>query len=93
MALILVDIQNDFLEGGSLAVPNASNILPTVHKLIDKADFIVATQVKNRFDFFFLSVVCYLSFYFLTKEKRKIGLAPSKSCQFCSKSSRQTTFR
>ncbi|KAI7847486.1 Nicotinamidase [Circinella umbellata] len=44
VALILVDIQNDFFEGGSLAVPNASNILPTVHKLIDKADFIVATQ-------------------------------------------------
>ncbi|KAG2216972.1 hypothetical protein INT45_011878, partial [Circinella minor] len=54
VALILVDIQNDFLEGGSLAVPNASNILSTVHKLIDKADFIVATQdwhPKNHISF------------------------------------------
>ena len=67
MALILVDIQNDFLEGGSLAVPNASNILPTVHKLIDKADFIVATQVeKNEIQkiFFSLSIVL-LSIIFL----------------------------
>ncbi|KAI9268348.1 Nicotinamidase [Phascolomyces articulosus] len=44
VALILVDIQYDFLEGGSLAVPNATNILPAVHKLIDNANLIIATQ-------------------------------------------------
>jgi len=33
-ALLLVDIQNDFCEGGSLAVPGASDIMPVVNKLI-----------------------------------------------------------
>ena len=36
-ALLLVDVQNDFCEGGSLAVPEASQILPVVNGLIDKA--------------------------------------------------------
>lgn len=44
-ALILVDIQNDFCFGGSLAVPEAEQILPLVNK-IQKAnyDLIVATK-------------------------------------------------
>jgi len=33
-ALLLVDIQNDFCEGGSLEVPEASQILPKVNELI-----------------------------------------------------------
>jgi len=33
-ALILVDIQNDFLPGGSLAVPDGNEILPVVNKYI-----------------------------------------------------------
>lgn len=36
-ALLLVDIQNDFCEGGSLAVPGASEILPVVNRLISEA--------------------------------------------------------
>lgn len=36
-ALLLVDIQNDFCEGGSLAVPDASSILPVVNRMIDEA--------------------------------------------------------
>jgi nicotinamidase/pyrazinamidase len=36
-ALLLVDIQNDFCEGGSLAVPEASKILPEVNSLIGSA--------------------------------------------------------
>ncbi|KAI9496678.1 nicotinamidase-like amidase [Zychaea mexicana] len=44
VALILVDIQNDFIEGGSLAVPEGSKIIPAVHKLMDKAKLIIATQ-------------------------------------------------
>ena len=45
-ALILVDIQNDFCEGGSLAVPKANEIIPFVNDLMDKENFdlIVATQ-------------------------------------------------
>ena len=36
-ALLLVDIQNDFCEGGSLAVPDASKIMPVVNSLIGEA--------------------------------------------------------
>jgi len=36
-ALLLVDIQNDFCEGGSLEVPKASEILPVVNGLIEDA--------------------------------------------------------
>lgn len=35
-ALIVVDIQNDFCEGGSLAVREGSQIIPTVNQLIEK---------------------------------------------------------
>lgn len=42
--LLVVDIQNDFLPGGSLAVSNGNKILPAVNRLIDKFDIIVATQ-------------------------------------------------
>lgn len=34
-ALIVVDIQNDFCEGGSLAVENAHKIIPVANKVID----------------------------------------------------------
>lgn len=47
-ALIIVDIQNDFCEGGSLEVKEASKIIPVANKLIDKfeknGDFIAATM-------------------------------------------------
>ncbi len=33
-ALILIDIQNDFLPGGALAVPNGDEILPIVYDLL-----------------------------------------------------------
>jgi len=33
-ALVLVDVQNDFLEGGSLAVPHSSAILPIINGYI-----------------------------------------------------------
>ncbi|MDW7691744.1 bifunctional nicotinamidase/pyrazinamidase [Flammeovirgaceae bacterium SG7u.111] len=43
--LILVDIQNDFVKGGSLAVPDGENIISTVNKLQETGfDLIVATQ-------------------------------------------------
>ena len=43
-ALVLVDIQNDFLPGGSLAVNVGDKIIPTVNKLQEKFDFIVASK-------------------------------------------------
>ncbi len=43
-ALIIVDIQNDFLPGGALAVPHGDEIIPIVNRLQDKFDLVVATQ-------------------------------------------------
>ncbi len=43
-ALLLVDIQRDFLPGGSLSVPEGDEIIPVVNKLQDYFDIIVATQ-------------------------------------------------
>lgn len=38
-ALIIVDVQYDFMEGGSLEVPNASRIVPVINKLRDHVNF------------------------------------------------------
>ena len=43
-ALLIVDIQNDFLEGGSLEVKNGNAIIPLVNKIQDQFDVVVATQ-------------------------------------------------
>jgi len=43
-ALILVDIQNDFLPGGALAVPDGDKIVPVANALMAKFDLVVATQ-------------------------------------------------
>lgn len=48
-ALILVDIQNDFLPpNGSLAVPNGNEILPCVQTLLDDFNWglVVASAVR-----------------------------------------------
>jgi nicotinamidase/pyrazinamidase len=43
-ALILVDIQTDFLPGGALAVPAGDAIIPVVNRLQAKFPLVVATQ-------------------------------------------------
>jgi nicotinamidase/pyrazinamidase len=43
-ALILVDIQNDFLPGGALAVPDGDAVVPVANRLIPQYDLVVATQ-------------------------------------------------
>jgi nicotinamidase/pyrazinamidase len=43
-ALIVVDIQNDFIPGGSLAVPAGNEIIPIVNRLEKKFLLVVATQ-------------------------------------------------
>ena len=43
-ALLLVDIQNDFLPGGALAVKEGDQIIPTVNELQPYFELIVATQ-------------------------------------------------
>jgi nicotinamidase/pyrazinamidase len=43
-ALLLIDIQNDFLHGGALAVPGGDEIIPIVNALMPGFEMIVATQ-------------------------------------------------
>jgi nicotinamidase/pyrazinamidase len=43
-ALLLIDIQNDFLPGGRLAVPAGDEIIPLVNELQPQFDLVVATQ-------------------------------------------------
>lgn len=43
-ALIIVDLQNDFLPKGSLAVPRGDEIIPVVNNLQKHYDLIIATQ-------------------------------------------------
>ena len=43
-ALILVDVQNDFLPGGALPVPAGDQIIPVVNRLQPHFDVVVATQ-------------------------------------------------
>ncbi len=42
--LILVDIQNDFLPGGALAVPDGDLVVPVANRIMDRFDLVVATQ-------------------------------------------------
>jgi nicotinamidase/pyrazinamidase len=43
-ALILVDLQNDFLPGGALAVPHGDEVVPLADELQRRFDLVVATQ-------------------------------------------------
>lgn len=43
-ALVLVDIQNDFLPGGALAVPEGDRVVPIVNRLQAACTVVVATQ-------------------------------------------------
>lgn len=43
-ALILVDIQNDFVSGGALPVPNGDDVVPVANKAMEHFDLVVATQ-------------------------------------------------
>lgn len=43
-ALIIIDVQYDFLPGGALAVNEGDQIIPVINQLQKKFEFIVATQ-------------------------------------------------
>jgi nicotinamidase/pyrazinamidase len=43
-ALLIIDVQNDFLPGGTLAVSSGDQIIPLVNLIQSKFDFIVASQ-------------------------------------------------
>ncbi len=42
--LILVDVQNDFIPGGSLEVPGGDRIIEPVNRVMDRFQLVVATQ-------------------------------------------------
>ncbi len=42
--LILVDLQNDFVPGGALAVPRGDEVVPLANRLAERFDLVVATQ-------------------------------------------------
>ncbi len=43
-ALVIVDLQNDFLPGGALPAANGNKIIPVVNRLINYFDLIVASK-------------------------------------------------
>jgi nicotinamidase/pyrazinamidase len=43
-ALVLIDIQNDFLPGGALAVANGDEVVPVANRLMSEYELVVATQ-------------------------------------------------
>ena len=43
-ALIVIDVQNDFLPGGALAVPHGDQVIPVINSLMDHFDSVIATQ-------------------------------------------------
>lgn len=43
-ALIIVDVQNDFMPGGQLAVAEGDKIVPLINRILPQFDLVVATQ-------------------------------------------------
>ena len=43
-ALLLIDVQNDFMPGGALAVPEGDQVVPIINKIQHKFDLVLATQ-------------------------------------------------
>ena len=42
--LVIVDVQNDFVPGGALSVPDGHNIIPSVNRLSRRFENVVLTQ-------------------------------------------------
>jgi nicotinamidase/pyrazinamidase len=42
--LIIVDVQNDFITGGSLAVPMGDEVIPVINRIQERFDLVLATQ-------------------------------------------------
>jgi len=43
-ALVIVDVQNDFLPGGALAVPDGDEVIPVINGMAERFDAVTATQ-------------------------------------------------
>jgi nicotinamidase/pyrazinamidase len=46
-ALLVIDVQNDFMEGGALAVPSAAEILPLINERLASADYVVKVGTQD----------------------------------------------
>ena len=42
--LIIIDAQNDFMPGGSLAVPQGDKIIPVINQILPQFELVIATQ-------------------------------------------------
>ena len=47
-ALILTDIQNDFVPGGALAVPEGDRVVPVANRLMPHFGLVVATKARYQ---------------------------------------------
>src|SRR5690349_2686746 len=43
-ALLIIDLQNDFLPGGALEVPRGDTIIPVINNIQQRFDLVVASQ-------------------------------------------------
>ncbi|MCG2459529.1 bifunctional nicotinamidase/pyrazinamidase [Flavobacteriaceae bacterium F89] len=43
-ALLIIDVQNDFMPGGALPVPKGDRVVPVINRLQKRFDLVVATQ-------------------------------------------------
>ena len=43
-ALLIVDVQNDFIPGGALAVPQGDEVVPVINRLQSEFDLVLATK-------------------------------------------------
>lgn len=49
-SLLLIDLQNDFLSGGALAVPRGDEVIPIANRLQPRFELVVATQDRHPAD-------------------------------------------
>ena len=49
-ALVIVDVQNDFLKNGSLEVPRANNVIEPINQIINNYPLVVATKDWHPLD-------------------------------------------
>jgi nicotinamidase/pyrazinamidase len=47
-ALLVIDVQNDFMPGGALAVPNGEEVINPINRLAKKFENVVETQDKHK---------------------------------------------
>jgi nicotinamidase/pyrazinamidase len=46
-ALLVIDMQNDFMDGGALAVPGSAEILPVINELLSTGDYLIKIGTQD----------------------------------------------